>query len=170
MQALLKFFIDLALLRRGPQDLPPSPVLLALLAALSTIFGTANGAQLFGGARTAFAANLLDLALTLAAIYVLLAFVGRSARWLQTATAFIGLGTVAGLVMMVVRGLTEPLGVTDVAVLVDLVVAVWLHVALGGVLRHALDVPLLVGVMIVLGYTVMAFSLVVSIFPLVGVN
>jgi hypothetical protein len=50
-------------------------------------------------------------------------------------------------------------------VLVDLIVAVWLHVALGHVLRHALEVPLLAGVLIVLAYTMTAFSVVTRIFP-----
>jgi hypothetical protein len=168
MQALLKFFIDLAFLRRAPQDLPASSSLLALFAIVSIVLGVANGAQMFGGIRAALGANLLDLALTLGFVYALLALTGRPARWLQTATAFIGLGVLAGLVMLVVRGLTEPMGVTDIAVLADLVVAIWLHVALGSVMRHALDLPLLAGVLIVLSYTVMAFSLIVRIFPLVG--
>jgi hypothetical protein len=145
MQALLKFFIDLAFLRRAPQDLPASSSLLALFAIVSIVLGVANGAQMFGGIRAALGANLLDLALTLGFVYALLALTGRPARWLQTATAFIGLG-----------------------VLADLVVAIWLHVALGSVMRHALDLPLLAGVLIVLSYTVMAFSLIVRIFPLVG--
>lgn len=168
MQALLLFFVDLALLRRAPQDLAGSPILLALLAVLSVVFGLANGAQMFGGVRAAFGANLLDLALMIAAIYALLALTGKPERWLQTTTAFLGLGALAGLIMMVVRGLTVPLGVADIAMLVDLAVAIWLHVALGGVLRHALGVPLLAGVLIALSYNVMAFSLIVRLFPLVG--
>jgi hypothetical protein len=67
--------------------------------------------------------------------------------------------------MLVVRTLAEALGVVQFAILIDLVVAVWLHVALGNVLRHALDVPLLAGVLVVLAYTIFAFNLIAQVFP-----
>ncbi|MDJ0739376.1 MAG: hypothetical protein QNJ91_06645 [Gammaproteobacteria bacterium] len=170
MQALLLFFIDLARLRRGPQDLPASTALLALLALTGVVLGTANGVQMFGGAGAALGANLLDLLLTLVLLFVLLRFTGHAARWLQTATAFLGLGVLAGLIMLLVRAPAQAFGITDVALLIDLVLAIWLHVALGNVLRHALDVPLLAGVLIVLSYTMIAFAVIARIFPLVGSN
>jgi xanthine/uracil permease len=43
--------------------------------------------------------------------------------------------------------------------------ALWLHVALGSVLRHALGVPLLAGVLIVFAYTLMVLGIVTRIFP-----
>ena len=168
MQALLMFFIDLARLRRGPQDLPASSALLILFGVLSVTLGTMNGAQMFGGVRAALGANLLDLLLTMVMLFVLLRFTGHSERWLQTATAFLGLGVLVGLVIVLVKPLAELLRISDVAVLVDLVLAVWLHVALGNILRHALNIPLLAGVLIVLSYTVMAFSVIARVFPLVG--
>jgi hypothetical protein len=168
MQALLLFFVDLARLKRGPQDLPASSALLALLAVTSVLLGMLNGAQMFGSVRAALGANLLDLMLTMGMLFVLLRFTGHAARWQQTTTAFVGLGVLAGLIMMGVRLPAEALGIKDVAVLIDLVLAVWLHVALGNVLRHALEVPLLAGVLIVLSYTMIAFNLIARLFPLVG--
>ena len=87
MLALFRFFVELALLRRGPQDLPASPVLLALLAGLNVVVGAANGTDLFGGARAAFGANLLDLLLSMLLLFALLQFKGHLARWQQTAMA-----------------------------------------------------------------------------------
>jgi hypothetical protein len=167
MLALLKFFIDLALLRRGPQDLPASPALLALLAGGGLLVGTANGMRMFGGAAASFGANLLDLGLSMLLLYALLQVRGHTARWLQAASAFFGLGLRAGLILLLVRGPAEQLGVSELAMLVELVLAVWLHVALGSVLRHALGIPLLAGVIIMLSYTVLAFNLIIRIFPLV---
>jgi hypothetical protein len=165
MQALFRFFLQLAMLRRGPQDLPASPVLLVLLALLNVAVGAVNGAELFGGARAALGANLLDLLLSLVLVFALLQIKGRVARWLQTMTAFLGLGALAGLVMLVVRSPAEALGVVQLAMFVDLILAIWLHVALGNVLRHALDIPLLAGVIIMLSYTVIAFNLIARVFP-----
>lgn len=168
MSALFGFFLQLALLRRGPQDLPASGALLFLLAVAGTLVGAANGNHLFGGLQPALGANLVDLALTLLMLFVLLQFNAHVERWLQTSTAFIGLGLLAGLAMLLVRWPAEALGVLDLAMLVDLVVAVWLHVALGNVLRHALEIPLMAGVLIVLAYTMLAFNVVLQWFPLVG--
>ncbi len=165
MLVLIRFFIQLAMLRRAPQDLPSSTALLVLLALLSVLVGSVNGVQLFGSVRAALGANLLDLFLSMALVFALLQFKGRTARWLQTATAFLGLGVLAGLVMLLVRAPADLLGVGDLAMLLDLILAVWLHIALGNVLRHALEIPLLAGVMIVLSYTVLAFNLIARIFP-----
>jgi hypothetical protein len=165
MLVLLQFFIDLARLRRGPQDLPYSSALLVLLAMLSVLTGTINGRELFGGVQPAFGANLVDLALSLGLLWVLLKTRNKAARWQQTASAFLGLGVLAGLVMFVVRTVAEAFGVIQFAILLDLVVAVWLHVALGNVLRQAIEVPLLAGVLIVLAYTVFAFNLIAQVFP-----
>lgn len=170
MLALISFFVQLALLRRGPQDLPASPELLALFAVLNVLTGAANGMDLFGGMHNAVGANLLDLVLSMIMLFVLLQFKGHAGRWLQTAIAFLGLGVLAGLLMMVVRAPAELLGVVELAMLVDLMLAVWLHVALGNVLRHALGVPLLAGVVIMLSYTIMAFNLIARIFPPAGVG
>lgn len=165
MFPLFRFFVELAMLRRGPQDLPASRTLLILLAALSVLIGSVNGADLFGGLRTALGANLLDLLLMMLMLFVLLQVKGHLARWQQTASAFFGLGALAGMVMLLVRVPAGALGIMELAMLADLVVAVWLHVALGGVLRHALDMPLLAGVAIVLSYTIMAFNIIARVFP-----
>ena len=165
MQALLQFFIDLALLRKGPQDLPASPALLALLAAGGVFVGTLNGQAIFGGIRPAAGANLLDMVLTMVMLFVLLQFKGHAARWTQTASAFFGAGLLAGLVMLLVGAITSAPGAAPVSALMDLVLAVWLHVVLGHVLRHALDVPLMAGVIIVLAYTMMAFNVIIQFFP-----
>lgn len=165
MLALFQFFFDLAILRRGPQDLPASSALLALLAVLSVLVGGINSAALFGGLGAALGANLFDLMLSVVTLFVLLQFRGHAARWMQTVSAFLGLGVLAGLIMLVVRPFAELMGAAQFATLVDLVLAIWLHVALGSVLRHALGVPLLAGVLIVFAYTLMALSIITRIFP-----
>lgn len=165
MLALIRFFVELATLRRGPQDLPASPVLLVLLAGLNVVIGAVNGAELFGGLRASLGANLLDLVLSMLLLFVLLQFKGHLPRWQQTASAFFGLGVLAGLVMLFIRPPAELLGVTELAMLVDLILAIWLHIALGNVLRHALEIPLLAGVVIVLSYTVLAFNIIARVFP-----
>jgi hypothetical protein len=82
---------------------------------------------------------------------------------MQTMTAFLGLGVLAGLIMLLLRSPAEALGVAQLASVIDLILAIWLQVALGSVLRHALDIPLMAGVIIVLSYTVIAFNLIARV-------
>ena len=77
----------------------------------------------------------------------------------------VGIVLAPGLIMLFVRSPAESFGVTGFAMLVDLVLAIWLHVALGNVLRHALGIPLMAGVIIMLSYTVLAFNLIARVFP-----
>jgi hypothetical protein len=165
MLALFQYFIDLALLRRAPQDLPASTALLMLLAALSVLIGGINGAVPFGGLRAALGANLIDLALSMTLLFALLQLRGHAPRWLQTASAFLGLGVLAGLVMLAVHPLVELMGVGGFAMPADVLLAIWLHIALGNVLRHALGVSLPTGVLVVLTYTVLAVGIITRIFP-----
>ena len=165
MFALLRFFVDLALFRKGPQDLPASTALFGLLVVAGVLIGAANGARLFGGVRAAIGVNLLDLALTSLLLFALLQLRAKTARWLQTATAFFGLSVLAGGLTLLFRGVLQTLGGQELSLLVEMVLAVWLHIALGNVLRHALEVPLFAGVIIVLSYTVLAFNLIAQIFP-----
>ncbi len=165
MVALFRFFVDLAILRRGPQDLPASSALLALLAVISVLIGGINTAAFFGGLGAALGANLFDLMLSMVTLFVLLQFRGHAARWMQTMSAFLGLGVLAGLIMLLVRPLAGLMGAAQFATQVDVLLALWLHVALGSVLRHALGVPLLAGVLIVFAYTLMVLSIITRIFP-----
>jgi putative effector of murein hydrolase LrgA (UPF0299 family) len=165
MHALIRFYLELALLRRGPQDLPASSALVALLALTGVVVGALGGMGMFGGLAPALGANLLDLVLSMTMLFVLLQFRNHPGRWLQTAAAFLGLGLLASVVMLSLNQVLLPLGAASLVVLIDIVIVVWLHMALGGVLRHALEVPLPLGIGIVFTYTLMAFSLISRVFP-----
>jgi hypothetical protein len=165
MQALLRYYWGLALLRRGPQDLPAAPVLLLLVAGASLLVGAINGRTMFGGIGQAAGANLLDLLLTLAMLLAALSFQGFPGRLLQTATAFIGLGLLAGVGRLVLVGVAGLFGGAGLTVFADVLLAIWLHFALGHVLRHALEIPLMAGVVVVFCYTILAFNVIVQVFP-----
>jgi hypothetical protein len=167
MQALLQYYWELALLRRGPQELPAAPALLLLVAGTSLLVGAINGRAMFGGLGQAAGANLLDLLLTLTMLLAALRFQGFPERLVQTATAFIGLGLLAGIGRLVVVGVAGMFGGAGLTVFADVVLAIWLHFALGHVLRHALEIPLMAGIVVVFSYTILAFNVIVQVFPVV---
>jgi hypothetical protein len=94
MTELVQLFTQIALLRRGPQDLPASMLLLGLTVVaylvvnllLNALLSTANAAEL-----PSYPAELLvDTAFTLIWYVVLLRLAGRRERTLQTSTAVFG--------------------------------------------------------------------------------
>jgi hypothetical protein len=167
MQALLRYFWQLALLRATPQDLPAAPALLILIAGAGVLVGALNGRDLFGGFAPALGANLLELLLSLAMLMVALRLQGFAGRLVQSASAFLGLGLLAGIARQAVVAAGTIAGGNGLLVFADVVLAVWLHFALGHVLRHALEIPLMAGVVVVFSYTIMAFNIIVQVFPVV---
>ena len=65
MSVLFRLFLDIALFRRGPQDVPDSPILLALAVladvAISTVVGALEG-DVLGAMLQALVASALLLA------------------------------------------------------------------------------------------------------------
>src|SRR4029077_14121958 len=90
MTELIQLFAQIALLRRGPQDLPASTLLLAL--TVSAYLGVnLVVSSVLPPVKSWPAQVLVDTLFTLAWYVALLKLVGRSERILQTATAVFGL-------------------------------------------------------------------------------
>jgi hypothetical protein len=146
MKELIRLFVQIAILRRGPQDLPASPLLLGLagLACLAVSFVVAAVLPPVQGWAAQIPADML---FTLVWYVLLLRIAGRPERTLQTLTALFGLQAVlapplfASEWAMRVFGQDSPLG-KAIAVL-GLGVLVWLVVANSRVLQAALEWPAL---------------------------
>src|SRR2546423_12309766 len=90
MKELIQLFAQIAWLRRGPQDLPASTLLLAL--TVSAYLGVnLVVSSVLPPVKSWPAQVLVDTLFTLAWYVALLKLVGRSERILQTATAVFGL-------------------------------------------------------------------------------
>ncbi len=90
MKELLRLFAEIALLRRGPQDLPASQLLLAITVAGYVAVNLLFGSLLPQGSKSWLAQLALDTVFTLLWYAVLLRTVKRSERYLQTMTAMFG--------------------------------------------------------------------------------
>lgn len=112
---LLRVFLDIALWRRGPQDLPASHTL-AGLTALVYAFASAVQVGLMGwDVRTGALLVILDLGLQTAWLWGLLKFFGRLPRFLQTLTAFLGVGAVLTFIDIAVMASLQAVGVSRLA-------------------------------------------------------
>lgn len=148
MNALIQVFIDVCLLRKGPQDVPPSGFLLGLTAFSYLVTGVINMSVELGWPNT-LSASLLDIVLMGALLYMVLWIKLSTARWQQTMTAFLGAGALIGLLTMPLVFWYQAAGAQSAAAalpsLLLLAVLMWQMFVIANILRHALSVPLIMG-------------------------
>jgi hypothetical protein len=167
MTELVKLFTQIALLRRGPQDLPASLLLLVLTVLaylvvnllLYALLPPVNAAELH-----ALPAQLLvDTAFTLLWYVVLLRLAGRPERTLQTSTAVFGLQIVLTPLLCFESWLGPRLAQdTTWMVLVGLfaiVVEVWWIAANSHIVKAALEWSSTVSVVLVILQILASFAL-----------
>lgn len=109
----LQSFLDIALWRKGPQDLPASSLLasLALFAYMSTGFVRM---RLFAlDQSTALLFICVDALMLGAWLWLVLAFFGRRQRFVQTITALLGVGLLVLLLDVTIRSTQLALGWSD---------------------------------------------------------
>lgn len=150
-------------LKGAPQNLPVAPGLALGLMALAQGLGLANAAQL-GASGQSVVTALVSLVFAVLSTRLVLQFRGKPERFWQTLLALAGTTVVFALLAMPVAALIGPLPMPDpaaeaqmmhlqvspVLLLAIFALACWRLVVSGHVWRHALEVPLPVGVLIVL--------------------
>jgi hypothetical protein len=173
MLSLFRFFLQLCLLRTRPQDLPSSEVLLGLTAAVNVVIGAVVVTPTLGSPMTALMASLLDTLVLGGAVWLLLRFRDHPARFVQTATAALGVSAVIAVLSLPLQWMLPAdaesvTGTAEAASLLFLVLIIWLQVALGHVLRHALDVSLALGIGLAFLYSMISGVVIQSLFMVPG--
>jgi hypothetical protein len=152
MMQLVRMFAEIAILRRGPQDLPAS-TLLAGLVSCCYVLASAVQAQIRGwdGATTVLLLAL-DLAMQALWLWGLLMFFAKRARFLQTFSAFMGVNVLLTLLDIGITGVQSVLGMpsADAANPWHVVSLCLMLVSLGGVLQQALERSLFSGMALTL--------------------
>jgi hypothetical protein len=167
LQALIHYFIELCLLRRAPQDLPASVTLLKVLILVYLAVGVLVGAATGQGLWEALVQTLVDTALLLGLLYAGLRWLGRLPRFVQSASALLGSGALLNLLVLAPLAMAsggDDSEVTGVAALLFLALLAWSLVVTGHILRHTLDLPLVQGALIAIGYNLLAYSVLGALF------
>ncbi|MGH8177571.1 MAG: hypothetical protein ACREV5_15040 [Steroidobacter sp.] len=146
MLRLLQTFLEIALWRKGPQDLPASHALtgLVLVAYVAIEF---IGVQLFDlNLRAAVIFIGVDVLMLSVWLWAVLAFFGRRQRFVQTITATFGVGVLILLLDIVMRTIQLAVGIDDAYA------SGWLFIrfmiialVMGRIFMHALDRGLVTG-------------------------
>ncbi len=156
MLHFLKAFLDIVLWRRGPQDLPASPVLLLLAGAGYVAVSLLQLATLDEPVGAWLVFVVVDPVLLLAGVYGLLRLFGKRERFLQTASAVLGTGAVLGLCLFLpVQWLVSALGLppeSTAAGLAALALVVVFALVTGRIIKLATDTTLFTGVTLSMTY------------------
>jgi len=161
-------FIDIALHRRGPEDLPASQFLLGLVL-LAYLVVSALTLTVISATRTHVILVLLELVADLGVVFLLLQFFQKGTRFLQTATALVGTGVVLGVIYIPLLRWDEllaapPTELTTPRFLI-LLLFIWSLDVAGFILSRALGKPYIVGVSIVIVYELASMALRDAFFP-----
>jgi hypothetical protein len=171
VRPLTSAFIDIALHRRGPEDLPASEYLFGLaLAAYAVVVIVLLGIVSASEADTAWVAA--GLVLDLGVIYLLLMLFGRGNQFLQAATALVGTGVFLNLIAIPLHYWDEalaapPTEMTSPRMLI-LVLFIWSLDVAGYIVAKALAKPYIVGVSIMVVYELASIQMRQALFPPAG--
>ena len=168
MQALIIFFVELCLLRRPPQDLPASEFLFGILLAANLAVGTLVGITADLDWWVSLLQGLVEVSLTLAALYVGLTQLKLRERFIQSGTAILGSGTLLGLAALLPLALnptgSEPTDLAALGALLLLALVVWGFVVTGHILRHTFGITLGQGAAIAVLFEIVTVTFVTSLF------
>lgn len=167
--ALLKPFVDICLLRRNPQDLPTSGLLLALCLLAYALSGMLLSTIMLP-APTAFLAGLADTALLCLLTASVLYLQRLRARVPQTLSALAGTGAILSIVALPVTSWLHSASAagrdTSLPDLALLALLVWSLVVAGHILRHALSTVFIVGLVLAVLFFWISVNVLYSLFPL----
>jgi hypothetical protein len=170
MKELLRLFTQIALLRRGPQDVPASPLLLALTVAGYFLVNFAIMSVLPPFAGPWFAHLCVDVVFMFVWYALLLNLVRRPERFLQTATAVYGFQAVLAPLLVTAVWLTRRFEHETLwqapATLLSLALLVWMIAANSHIVKAALEWSMAQSVALVILQTLASNLVVLSLFPI----
>jgi hypothetical protein len=176
MQPLIRLFIDIALHRKGPQDLPAAGGVLGLALLAYLAMGAATLWPSAQGMPMLVAQLAVDLLLTAVVFGVLLVATGRAGRIRQTLAALFGTGALLNALALpavwvaarvLAEGAPAP-GMEVPALLSTLALFMLLLASLlvtGHILRHALDWSYAAGVLAAVTYFALSVGIFRGLFP-----
>lgn len=140
---LLMTFINLCLLRANPQDLPVAPALTVMALLAYTLVSVGLSFSDLGLGRATLW-SVLDTGVLAILTHSALLLRRFPERFHQTLTALMGSGALLGL-------LAWPI-ITLQHVTAQLILLAWNLAVVAHILRHALSIPLALGIIVSLGY------------------
>jgi hypothetical protein len=156
MLRLVKAFWDLAVWRMSPAQLPASVLLLGIIAAILVVLELLDSLLPSPAGDHLFIRIALSVGLPIAWTWVVLVVARHRQRFLQTASALLGIAALSEAFFYPLGWLMHALGqddpIADSIKFLLLVGVIWYLLACANVWRAALDSRLSVGIVLSLAY------------------
>ena len=170
---LSKVFFDVCLLRKGPQDLPKSSVLLAFSFFLYLLIDVLLSVQ-SRPVADALMVSLLDAFFLAGIVFLILRQHQHLDRLLQTMTTLFGTGVMLGIfILPLVYGTVQnQYGelLQQIIISLLLLMVIWNVAILAHIIRHAISTTIGISIMIAILYCLMNSLLFTMIFPEISVK
>jgi len=167
LSTLSKAFLNICLLRKGPQDLPQSSVLMSLCLILYTVIDVLLTVQSRPFAD-ALLVSFVDVGFLLVVTFLILRQHQYLDRWYQTMTALFGTGVILGIFIfpLVYGGAQNQYEdwLQQIIVLLFLIMVIWNIAVLAHIVRHAISTSLGIGIIIAVLYIWMSSLLIAMLF------
>ena len=151
--------VDIILLRKGPEDIPRSSVLLVVVVLIWLAAGAAVIASIEILDQTDFVVSLMTAAVAILLYSSVLVFSNKTARLLQTLTAILGCGAVLQLFFVIVRVVFGSLIDENVGALVSYLILLWSVPVEGHIIARATDRYWYVGFLIAFSVFILQIEL-----------
>lgn len=170
-------FFSICRLIKGPQDIPGSKNLLTL-CMLGYAFCSIILVYLSEPFDKAILAAVLEVGLVMVFTQAALQIRGKPSRWAQTVTALFGTGIIISLLALPIYLLIGVGGVNDVSagtsqgidrglgLMLLAALACWNIAIMAHILRHALEITFMAGVILGITYIWIIFSFTAVIMPI----
>ena len=166
--ALARAMWQICTLRRGPQDLPASSMLMVLMLLLNAV-ASATLETIEIPATSAVMAAVIDAVVVVILIWALLQTTGKQNRFLQTVTAVAGTGLILSFFALPVvawlAASVERRQDIGIPMLLWLAVFGWNLLVIAHVLRHAIDSNLVVGFVLAVAIVFIDIQLINHLVP-----
>jgi hypothetical protein len=169
VKQIIVALLEIATLRRGPEDLPASQFFLGLMVLLYVATGVISISLYSDDPGDLVAQLLLDLGLLLAFFGLLLSLFRRLRRLTQTLAAVMGasalLACFALPLSLLLRGSAPGDSGALIPALGIYLIVLWSISINGHILQRALEIPYVGGVLLAAGYFVLNYMAFARFFP-----
>lgn len=169
MKDIIRAMLEIATLRRGPEDLPASSFFLGLMTILYLATGVISIALYSANSSELLAQLALDFGLLLAFFGLLLSLFRRAARLRQTLAAVMGASALLACFALPLSLMLRNSGPGESAALIPALgiylIVLWSISINGHILQRALEIPYVGGVVLSAGYFILNYVAFAQLFP-----
>ena len=167
-KTLLRIFVDLCLIKKGPQDVPDSSVLLKAVFFIYFLSGTLLLSSSVALSE-AVAQSFIETLLLGFFVYLLLTFFAVKNRFNQSVTAIYGSGalitTLSVPFVFLMGSMTNSEGSTGAVGLIVFLIVCWSFVVLANIIRETIQKSLGICLLLTFCYLYLSYQVIQLIYP-----